>query len=193
MNNQKMYPFPWWLNPQMYYMYPNPFMFDPRMYNMYMDNYLENPQVYKLASDTMPIKIKDYGPEPLVIDIDKASEQNNNFRTALWTGQNFQVTLMSIHVGEDIGLEVHNIDDQFIRIVDGQGIVRMGDSQDNLNFQKRIYEDYAIIIPAGKWHNIINTGNEPLKLYSIYAPPAHPRDTVHKTKADAQASERYYR
>ena len=193
MNNEKMYPFPWWLNPQMYYMYPNPFMFDPRMYNMYMDNYLENQQAYKLASDTMSIKIKDYGPEPLVIDIDKASEQNNNFRTVLWTGQNFQVTLMSIPVGEDIGLEVHNIDDQFIRIVDGQGIVRMGDSKDNLNFQKRIHEDYAIMIPAGKWHNIINTGNEPLKLYSIYAPPVHPRDTVHKTKADAQSSERYYR
>ncbi|NRF95710.1 cupin domain-containing protein [Paenibacillus frigoriresistens] len=96
---------------------------------------------------------------------------------------------MSINVGEDIGLEVHPTVDQFLRIEEGQGIVRMGDTKDNLNFEKRVYDDYAIMVPAGKWHNVINTGNKPLKLYSIYAPPQHPFGTVHKTKANAIAAE----
>ena len=99
---------------------------------------------------------------------------------------------MSIPVGEDIGLEVHETGDQFIRVEDGQGLVKMGKDKNNLDFQKRIYEDYAVMIPEGSWHNIINTGDEPLKLYIIYAPPEHPRDTVHQTKADAEADERYY-
>lgn len=180
-----------WFAPQMYFMYPPPFLFNPQIYNRYMQYYLENQQGYDMNENY--INLKDYGPNPFVIDIEKATEQNNNFRTVLWTGDNFQVTLMSIPVGDDIGLEVHDIDDQFLRIEEGQGIVRIGDSKDNLDFQRTIYDGAAIMIPAGKWHNIINTGNEPLKLYSIYAPPVHPYGTVHKTKSDAQASERYYR
>jgi mannose-6-phosphate isomerase-like protein (cupin superfamily) len=96
---------------------------------------------------------------------------------------------MSINVGDDIGLEIHPNVDQFIRIEEGQGLVRMGDSKDNLNFQRKVCDDFAFIIPAGKWHNLINTGNKPLKLYSIYAPPQHPHGTVHETKAIAQAAE----
>jgi mannose-6-phosphate isomerase-like protein (cupin superfamily) len=96
---------------------------------------------------------------------------------------------MSINVGEDIGLEVHPTVDQFLRIEEGQGIVQMGDTKDNLYFERRVYDDDAIMVPAGKWHNIINTGNKPLKLYSIYAPPEHPFGTVHETKADAMAAE----
>lgn len=134
-------------------------------------------------------KFEDYGLEPFVINIDKATEENNTFRTTLWTGNNLQLTLMSINVGEDIGLEVHSTGDQFIRIEEGQGLVKMGDSKDNLDFEKKVYDDDAIVIPAGKWHNVINTGDMPLKLYAIYAPPEHPRDTVHKTKADAEAAE----
>lgn len=65
----------------------------------------------------------------------------------------------------------------------------MGNRKDNLDFQRRVYDDFAFIIPAGKWHNLINTGDTSLKLYSIYAPPQHPRGTVHETKADAQAAE----
>ncbi|WP_017209157.1 cupin domain-containing protein [Clostridium beijerinckii] len=126
--------------------------------------------------------LKDYGPQPLVINIDKATKQNTNFRTALWTGEHFQVTLMSINVGDDIGLEIHPDTDQFIRIEDGQGIVKMGKSKDNLEFQANARNDFAIIIPAGTWHNVINTGTKPLKVYSIYAPPKHPRGTVHVTK-----------
>ncbi|WP_134704432.1 cupin domain-containing protein [Ammoniphilus sp. YIM 78166] len=133
--------------------------------------------------------LKDYGPNPLVININEATKQNTNFRTALWTGNHLQVTLMSIPVGEDIGLEIHPDLDQFIRIEQGQGVVRMGKSKNNLDFQARVHDDFAFVIPAGTWHNLINTDKLPLKLYSIYAPPQHPHGTVHKTKADAMAAE----
>ncbi|WP_413229973.1 cupin domain-containing protein [Halobacillus litoralis] len=133
--------------------------------------------------------VKDYGSNPFVIDINQATKQNDTYRTALWTGSNLQVTLMSINVGEDIGLEVHPDVDQFLRIEQGQGIVQMGESKNNLNFERDVYDDYAIMIPAGTWHNVTNTGNTPLKLYSIYAPPNHPFGTVHVTKADAVTAE----
>jgi mannose-6-phosphate isomerase-like protein (cupin superfamily) len=114
---------------------------------------------------------------------------NDTFRTALWTGNHLQLTLMSIPVGEDIGLEMHPNVDQFLRVEDGQGFVQMGNSRDHLHFMQPVYDDYAIFIPAGTWHNITNTGNQPLKLYSIYAPPNHPWGTVHQTKAIAEAAE----
>ncbi|MDG5788836.1 cupin domain-containing protein [Evansella sp. AB-P1] len=133
--------------------------------------------------------VKDYGPEPFVINIEEATKRNNTFRTALWTGEHLQITLMSINVGEDIGLEVHPHLDQFLRIEAGQGVVQMGDSKETLNYQQEVYADHAIVIPAGKWHNLINTGNTPLKLYSIYAPPQHPHGTVHETKEIAMAAE----
>ena len=136
--------------------------------------------------------LKDYGAEPFVVNINQAAKQNNTFRTALWSGKYLQVTLMSLNVGEDIGLEMHPDVDQFLRIEQGQGIVQMGKSRDNLNFERNVYDDSAIMLPAGTWHNIINTGNIPLKLYSIYAPPNHPFGTVHVTKADAEASEEGY-
>ncbi|MBP1924750.1 mannose-6-phosphate isomerase-like protein (cupin superfamily) [Sedimentibacter acidaminivorans] len=145
--------------------------------------------MYDSEFSKQSVMFDDYGPEPFVVNIDEATKQNNAFRRALWTGDNLQVTLMSIEVGEDIGLEVHPELDQFIRIEEGSGITKMGDNKDNLNFQKDVYDDFAFIIPAGKWHNLINTGDKPLKLYSIYAPPQHPKGTIHETKADAEASE----
>ncbi|WP_085524419.1 cupin domain-containing protein [Tuberibacillus sp. Marseille-P3662] len=135
------------------------------------------------------ISLTDYGPNPFVVNINEASKQNDTFRTALWTGEHLQVTLMSIAVREDIGLEIHPNVDQFIRIEQGQGIVQMGKNKDNLNFKSNVYDDSAIIIPAGTWHNVTNTGNTPLKLYSIYAPPNHPFGTVHVTKQDAMTEE----
>ncbi|MCF8011899.1 MAG: cupin domain-containing protein [Clostridiales bacterium] len=131
-------------------------------------------------------KFRDYGLEPFVVNIEEATLLNNNFRIALWTGNYLQLTLMSINVGDDIGLEMHPCVDQFIRIEQGQGLVMMGDRKDNLYYQRRVYDDYAILIPAGKWHNLINTGCTPIKLYSIYAPPEHPFGTVHRTKRDAE-------
>jgi mannose-6-phosphate isomerase-like protein (cupin superfamily) len=134
--------------------------------------------------------LKDYGPNPFVININEATKQNDTYRTAIWTGNHLQVTLMSLNPGEDIGLEMHPGVDQFLRIEQGQGITQMGKSKNNLNFARNVFDDSAIVIPAGTWHNLTNTGNIPLKLYSIYAPPNHPFGTVHTTKADAMAAER---
>ena len=134
--------------------------------------------------------IIDYGPNPLVINIDQATGQNNVFRRVIWTGNHMQLTLMSIPPGGDIGLEIHPTLDQFIRIEEGQGLVKMGGNKDKLSFQRSVNQNFAFIIPAGTWHNLINTGNRPIKLYSIYAPPQHPKGTVHLTKADAQVSEK---
>ncbi len=134
-------------------------------------------------------ELKDYGPMPIVVNIEKVTKENDTFRTALWTGKHMQLTLMSINVGDDIGLEIHPNVDQFIRIEQGNGLVKMGTDKNNLSFQRRVNSSNAILIPAGTWHNIINEGNIPLKVYSIYAPPQHPHGTVHKTKADATAAE----
>jgi len=160
-------------------------MYNTNLWNPFPSQYSPYIEQSKVKDQ---IKLKDYGPNPFVIDIEEASKQNNNFRLALWTGKHLQLTLMSINVGEDIGLEIHPNVDQFIRIEEGQGLVKMGDSKDKLDFQKEVFDNYAFIIPAGKWHNLINTGNKPLKLYSIYAPPQHPFGTVHETKKDAEHS-----
>lgn len=135
---------------------------------------------------------RDYGNQPFVVNIEEETKGNNTFRTALWTGKHLQVTLMSIPVGEDIGLEVHPDVDQFLRIEEGQGFVQMGPTQNNLEFERNVDDNDAIMVPAGTWHNVTNTGNKPLKLYSIYAPPNHPFGTVHETKADAEAAEGRY-
>lgn len=131
-------------------------------------------------------ELRDYGPEPFVVDIEEATLKNTNFRTALWTGEHMQLTLMSIDVGGEIGLELHPDVDQFFRVERGEGMVMMGDSREDLYYRRRVSDDDVILIPAGAWHNIINTGSTPLKLYSIYAPPQHPRGTVHVTSADAE-------
>lgn len=133
----------------------------------------------------------DHGPEPFVVNIEEATKRNNTFRTALWTGNHLQVTLMSIRPGEDIGLEMHPDVDQFLRIEEGQGLVQMGGSRLRLDYQKKVHDDDAIMVPAGTWHNLTNTGGGALRLYTIYAPPEHPRGTVHRTKADAGAAETF--
>ncbi len=160
--------------------------FDPYAYPYY-GGYAPAPFASWQRAEHM-VEIKDYGKQPLVIDIEQVTEQNNTYRTAIWTGDHLQVTVMSIPVGDDIGLEVHPHTDQFIRIEEGQGLVQMGDSKDKLDFQATAEEGYAIMVPAGKWHNVTNTGDKPLKVYVIYAPPQHPFGTVHPTKADAMAA-----
>lgn len=133
--------------------------------------------------------IKDYGPMPVVFDMETITKMNKNFRTTLWTGKYMQITLMSIEPGEDIGAENHPNLDQFVRIEEGDGIFSLGYDKDNLSYNQNIEEEDAIVIPAGAWHNISNTGDIPLKLYSIYAPPEHEYDLVDKTKADADERE----
>lgn len=186
-NTCKMHPTPYNVNMQPMY----PTNLANQLYNSnntYMDQTVYDSNFTQSVKEES-ILLKDYGPEPFVVNIEKATKQNNTFRTALWTGNHLQLTLMSINVGEDIGLEVHPNLDQFLRIEEGQGLVQMGDRKDRLDFQEKVYDNYAFIIPAGKWHNLINTGYKPIKLYSIYAPPQHPKGTVHETKAIAAAAE----
>jgi mannose-6-phosphate isomerase-like protein (cupin superfamily) len=148
-----------------------------------------NAQLFRNLLEDRANQRKDYGGKPFVVDIEKVTKQNKTFRTAIWTGNKLQVTLMSIDVGDSIGLEIHPNTDQFLRIEEGQGLVQMGDRKDRLDYVRKVSDDYAIMVPAGKWHNLTNTGNKPLKLYSIYAPPEHPFGTVHRTKADAMEAE----
>ncbi|MBH2007410.1 cupin domain-containing protein [Candidatus Saccharibacteria bacterium] len=131
----------------------------------------------------------DHGDDPYVVDIQEATVENSTFRTALWTGANLQLTVMAIEPGDDIGLEVHDDHDQFLRVEEGTGFVQMGPNENELDFEANAEDDFAIFVPAGTWHNITNTGDIPLKLYSIYAPGEHPRGTVHETKAEAEAAE----
>lgn len=129
--------------------------------------------------------ISDCGPEPFVVNIEQMTRKNSNYRTALWTGHYLQLTLMCIPVGGEIGVEVHPNTDQFLRIESGNGTVMMGPAKDRLKDQCQICDGYAIFVPAGTWHNVVNTGNCPLKLYTVYAPPHHPHGTIQATKADA--------
>ena len=131
-------------------------------------------------------EIRDYGPNPFIFNIDHATNMNNFFRTTLWTGQHMQLTLMSIPEGNEIGVEMHSNVDQFIRIENGIAKVFIGDSDTNLREVGFVNDDFAIIIPAGTWHNIVNIWDAPLKVYSLYAPPQHDAGTIHKTKEDAK-------
>lgn len=136
------------------------------------------------------MRFNDRGPEPFAINIEQAADQNRAFRVALWTGRCLQLTLMCIPEDGEIGCEVHRDTDQFIRVESGQGTIRMGSGRERMNLQRRIGEGDAVFVPAGTWHNIINSGNCPLKLTSIYAPPNHPRGIVHMTKKDAERAEK---
>ena len=124
-----------------------------------------------------------------VADIERATLDNENFRTVLWTGEHSQLTVMRIAAGEDIGLEVHPDHDQFIRIEEGKGRAELGPSEDEVAETHDVEADWAIVVPAGTWHNVVNTGDGDLKLYSLYSPPEHPPNTVHRTKAEAEAAE----
>lgn len=131
----------------------------------------------------------DNGALPYVTNIPQAAAQNTNFRTAIWTGTHLQMTLMCIPPCGEIGLEIHPDTDQAIRIEQGNAVVKMGQCKDRLNFQQRLGKNDTIFVPAGTWHNIINTGCMPLKISSIYAPPHHPKGTIHRTKQDAERAD----
>ena len=136
-------------------------------------------------------KRADQGPHPYTVDIEQATLGNENYRTTLWTGKFLQMTVMSIEPGHDIGLEVHHDHDQFLRVEGGVARVQMAPSQDDLSFDREVGEDTAVLVPAGSWHNLTNTGARPLKVYSLYGPPEHAHGTVHRTKADADAAEHH--
>ena len=128
----------------------------------------------------------DFGPCPYVTNVAHMAMQNSNFRTALWTGCYAQMTLMCIPVCSDIGLEIHEDTEQFIRIEQGMAMVKMGECEKRLDFRMKACEGDTVFVPAGMWHNIINIGNVPLKLSSAYAPPHHPAGTVHHMKKDSE-------
>lgn len=124
-----------------------------------------------------------------VNDIEKATLSNPTFRTVLFTGTRMQLTVMRLAPGEEIGLEMHDDVDQFIRIEQGRATVTFGPAEDEVAESHDAGADWAIVIPAGTWHNVINAGDADLKLYSLYSPPEHPKGTVHQTKAEADAAE----
>ncbi len=121
-----------------------------------------------------------------VANIEKLTEQNNDFRRVLYTGKNLQLVLMAIQPGEDIGEEVHADRNQFFRVEKGVGEIWID------GHFSQISSDVAMIVPAGARHNVVNTGDQPLLLYTLYAPPEHMDGIIHATKADAAASEEHF-
>jgi len=120
-----------------------------------------------------------------IANIEQLSLENENFRKVLYTDTRVQLVVMALKAGEDIGEEVHELD-QFIRVEKGQGASVL----DGVSYP--LTDGMAVIIPQGVRHNIINTGDGPMKLYTLYAPPNHQDGTVHVTKADAEASEEHF-
>ncbi len=120
-----------------------------------------------------------------IVDIEKETKDNDNFRKVLYTGKNSQLVVMSIEAGDEIGEEVHDLD-QFIRIEDGRGKAVLD------NIEHALEDDFAVVVPAGTKHNIVNTGDKPLKLYTIYSPPEHRDGVIHKTRADAIDDEEHF-
>ena len=131
----------------------------------------------------------DNGPAPYVTDIEAATQGSNAFRVTLWTGTHLQLATMCLQPEEEIGLEVHSHLDQFLRIEQGAGRVVMGPTRDDLSFEREVADGDVILVPAGAWHNVTNTGDEALRLYSVYGPAEHEPGTVHLTKAEADAEE----
>lgn len=127
----------------------------------------------------------DCGPNPYVTDLSKAAQNNENYRTALWTGTHLQLTVMCIPIKGEIGLEVHPDTDQFLCIVSGEGTACMGSCKRQLSKQCNVSAGDAVFVPAGTWHNICNSGTCPLKIYTIYAPTHHPHGTVEPTRETA--------
>jgi mannose-6-phosphate isomerase-like protein (cupin superfamily) len=122
-------------------------------------------------------------------DIEQETLDNETFRTVAFTGQHTQLTVMRLAPGEDIGWEAHGDRDQFLRIESGEGRLELGRSESSVDETHEVEDDWAVIVPAGVWHNVVNTGAGDLKLYSLYSPPEHPDGTVHETKAEAEAAE----
>lgn len=121
-----------------------------------------------------------------IADISDLTEKNSDFRRVLYTGKNMQLVLMSLKPGEDIGEELHDDVNQFFRIEEGSGEVV-------INGQNSIVKsDYAILVPAGARHNVRNTGDKPLRFYTLYGPPEHEDKTVHVTKQDAERSKKHF-
>ncbi|PMC76164.1 MULTISPECIES: cupin domain-containing protein [unclassified Brachybacterium] len=133
--------------------------------------------------------VTDNGPQPNAFDIETETRSNDAYRTVAWTGKYLQVTLMSIPVGGSIGLEIHHDTDQFLRVDAGKGRAVMGPAEDQLDYQQDLEDGWSVQVPAGVWHDVINTGDEPLRLYSVYAPVHHAPGIVQQTAEIAELDE----
>lgn len=128
----------------------------------------------------------DFGPNPYIMNVQGLAAQNQNFRAAIWTGCNVQMTLMHIQPYEEIGWEMHDDTNQIIRVEQGTAVVLMGEYRGRTDTKDNIRTGDVVFVPAGTWHNVMNAGRCPLKVSSIYAPPNHKRGTIHRTKKDAE-------
>ena len=133
------------------------------------------------------VGIKDVGPEPQSFDVERATKENASYRSVAWSGRYLQVTLMSIPVGGDIGLEAHPETDQFLRLEAGRGRVQMGSAKNHLSFDEEVADGWCVLVPAGTWHNITNIGTTPMQVYAIYAPAHHTPGKIQATAAVAKA------
>ncbi|OGL87907.1 cupin [Candidatus Uhrbacteria bacterium RIFCSPLOWO2_02_FULL_49_11] len=121
-----------------------------------------------------------------IANIEKTTLENENFRTVLYTAHHSQLVVMSLNPREEIGEEVHTLD-QFIRIEEGEGLAVLD------GVEHVLHDDYAVLIPAGARHNVINTSSEkPMKLYTLYSPPEHQDGVVRKTREEAMAKEEHF-
>jgi mannose-6-phosphate isomerase-like protein (cupin superfamily) len=117
---------------------------------------------------------------------------NSNFRSVVFTGEHTQLTVMSIPPGAEIGWEAHHDRDQFLRLEQGRARLDLGDTEETVDETRDVEADWAFIVPAGVWHNVVNIGDVDVRLYSLYSPPEHPDGTVHRTKAEADADEHHH-
>jgi mannose-6-phosphate isomerase-like protein (cupin superfamily) len=124
-------------------------------------------------------------PEPFVGNVDQLAQQNNDFRRVLHTGEHTQLVLMSLRPGESIGVETHPSTDQCLFIVQGRGRVVLGGRRSHVS------ERSVVCVPAGVEHDVVNTGDIPMKLFTMYGPPQHPEGTIHHTRAEAARAERH--
>lgn len=175
-------------SPPMY----NKFPYYPWTHNQMFYTYQDQP-LHKNTRDESDkekdkLLLTDYGPGPLSVNLKKACEQNDNFRTVLWTGNGLQVVLMSLERAFSIDPYFSKTSDQIINVVDGSGLVKIGNSKDSFDYQSFLNESSSIIVPLNKWVTVLNLGNDPLKLYIIYAPPLFASGTLNKTKEDAKKS-----
>ncbi len=146
----------------------------------------ERPESDKKEKEYVNENNNDMGKKPWVLDIEKATIENDNYREAVWTGEYMQMVFMSLKPGEIIDLEVHHNHDQFFRLEQGEARIIMGKTEDELTFEEVVYDDWAIFVPAGYWHKVENVGDTDLKVYTIYGPPEHPAGIIHKTLEDTE-------
>lgn len=126
----------------------------------------------------------EHGGEVYSLNVENVASKNQNFRESIWTGHYLQMTVMCIPHSKNIGIELHDDTDQYIRVEHGYALVLTGNDPKCLYNKKKLCRGDAIFIPAGVWHDVVNVGRGPLKLSSVYAPPHHPKCTVEKHRMD---------